>query len=82
MEHRQGVEHDIRRIEIDDRGELVAVGQDIGVAEHDALGRAFGAGSEQHHRRVIRRCLHLAAIDSLREAGAQQSAEAGQRSDL
>ena len=52
VEDRQGVEDHVGRVEVDPRRELVAVGQDVGVAEHHALGRALGAGGEEHHRRV------------------------------
>ena len=53
MEHRQRVEHDVLRAEIDDRGELVAIGQQVAMAQHDALGCTFRARGEQHDGRLI-----------------------------
>src|SRR3546814_1986359 len=41
MEQWQRVEHDVGRIEIDYGAELVAVGQDVGVARHHALRQAL-----------------------------------------
>ena len=43
MEDRQGVEHHVSRVEIEQRAHLIAIGQDIGVAQHHALGRALRA---------------------------------------
>ncbi len=46
MEHRQKVEHHIPRRKIDPGFQLLKIGQDIGVGQYHAFGRAFGTGGE------------------------------------
>ena len=41
------------RADVDDRRELMAVREQVAMAEDDALGRAFGTGREQHDRRIV-----------------------------
>ena len=55
VEHRHRVEHDVGRGEIDHRGGLSAVGEQVAMAQHHALRRALGAAGEQHHRRRVGR---------------------------
>ncbi len=55
VEHRHGVEHAVGGVEVDHRGDLGDVGQDVAVAEHDALRRPFRPAGEQHDRGGIGR---------------------------
>ena len=54
MEDRQRVEHFVFGREVDDGAYLRDVGQQRAMRQHHALGLAFGAGGEQHHRRAFR----------------------------
>ena len=74
VKHRQRVEDDVLRIEVDDRRKLMAVGQQVAMAQHDALRRAFRSRREQHHRRLVgaRR----------RSTGRPRSADADERGEL
>ena len=57
MEHRQRIEADVGKPEIEARSDLSNVGEKIGVRQRHALGRAFRAGGEQHDRRIVRLAL-------------------------
>ncbi len=50
VKHRQRVEHDVRRAEVDARRHLIAVRLNVDVAERYALGRALCARREQNDR--------------------------------
>ena len=59
MECRQRIEKKIRWREIDARCHLMAIRQDVGVAEHHALGESFRAGGKEHDRRIVGRNLEF-----------------------
>ena len=54
MEHRQGVQDPVGRVEVDPRRHLSAVGQEVAVAQRHALGRAFRSGGEEDRRGLVR----------------------------
>ncbi len=54
VEDRQRVEHDVRRGEIEARGDLRDIGEKVGVGQHDPLRHAFRSGGEQHDGGIVR----------------------------
>ena len=53
VEHGQRVEDDVLRADVDDRRQLMTVREQVAVAQHDALRRAFRARREEHDRRIV-----------------------------
>ena len=53
VKHRQDVEHLVACMEVDARGGLRGIGENIPVGEHHALRRTFRARSEQDNRRIV-----------------------------
>ena len=48
VKDRQRVEHQIAGAEVDHGTQLIAVGQDVLMAQHHTFRRALGTGGEQH----------------------------------
>jgi hypothetical protein len=54
MEQRQGIEEPVGLEQVNHRQHLVDVGQQVAMAEFDALGLSFRTAREQDYRRVRR----------------------------
>ena len=50
MKHRQRIEDDVLWVDVDHRRELMAIREQVTMAQHDALRRAFGSRREQDDR--------------------------------
>ena len=73
MEHRQGVEHRVRPTEVDPGGKLIDVREDVAVAQHHTLRRAFGTGGKQHHGGIVGLCLEPIVKEPRHVAGKQST---------
>ena len=74
VEHGQRIEDGVLRTEVDDRRKLVAIREQIPMAQHDALGCAFRSRREQNCRRLVGA---LRAMTGLGQRRLEQGADSG-----
>ncbi len=75
VKHRQSIQHDVRRAEIDSRAYLEAVRLNVGMAQRNPLRSPLGAGGEKNDARLVRIAAPVREVVVKRRYATLQQAE-------